>query len=67
MAAPRERSELTVADQSPHERGDAARNRTLLLDAARRLIAERGTDAVTTDDIATAAARCSGASAAAQA
>ena len=46
---------LAVADQSPHERGDAARNRTLLLDAARRLIAERGTDAVTTDDIATAA------------
>jgi AcrR family transcriptional regulator len=39
----------------PQERGDAARNRALLLDAARRLIAERGADAVTTDDIATAA------------
>jgi len=39
----------------PPERGDAARNRALLLDAARRLIAERGADAVTTDDIATAA------------
>ena len=37
------------------ERGDAARNRALLLDAARRLIAERGADAVTTDDIAAAA------------
>src|SRR5215831_3327975 len=40
---------------SPQERGDAARNRVLLLDAARRLIAERGPDAVTTDDIAAAA------------
>src|SRR6202008_1582571 len=47
--------ELAVADQPPQERGDAARNRTLLLDAARRLIAERGPDAVTTDDIAAAA------------
>src|ERR1700754_824122 len=47
--------ELAVTDQAPHERGDAARNRSLLLDAARRLIAERGADAVTTDDIATAA------------
>src|SRR5215207_896738 len=55
MAAPRERSELSVIDQAPHERGDAARNRTLLLEAARRLIAERGADAVTTDDIAVAA------------
>ncbi|EID15285.1 TetR family transcriptional regulator [Mycolicibacterium phlei DSM 43072] len=47
--------ELQVAGQPPTERGDAARNRTLLLEAARRLIAERGPDAVTTDDIATAA------------
>jgi AcrR family transcriptional regulator len=47
--------ELPVTDQTPQERGDAARNRTLLLDAARRLIAERGADAVTTDDIASAA------------
>ena len=39
----------------PHERGDAARNRALLLDAARRLIAARGPDAVTMDEIATAA------------
>ena len=37
------------------ERGDAARNRALLLDAARRLVAERGADAVTMDDIAAAA------------
>jgi AcrR family transcriptional regulator len=55
MAAPRELNELAVTDQSPQERGDAARNRVLLLDAARRLIAERGPDAVTTDDIAVAA------------
>jgi AcrR family transcriptional regulator len=40
---------------APHERGDAARNRVLLLDAARRLIDERGADAVTMDDIAVAA------------
>jgi AcrR family transcriptional regulator len=37
------------------ERGDAARNRALLLDAARRLVAERGADAVSMDDIAAAA------------
>lgn len=40
---------------APQERGDAARNRALLLDAARRLIAERGADAVSMDDIAAAA------------
>jgi AcrR family transcriptional regulator len=40
---------------TPPERGDAARNRALLLDAARRLVAERGPDAVTMDDIAAAA------------
>jgi len=39
----------------PQERGDAARNRALLVAAARRLIDERGTDAVTMDDIAAAA------------
>ena len=45
--------ELPVAVQ--HERGDAARNRLRLLDAARALIAEHGTDAVSMDDIAAAA------------
>ena len=40
---------------APHERGDPARNRVLLLDAARRLIAEKGADAVSMDDIAAAA------------
>jgi AcrR family transcriptional regulator len=39
----------------PQERGDAARNRALLLNAARQLIAERGADEVTMDDIAAAA------------
>lgn len=39
----------------PHERGDAARNRVLLLEAARRLVVERGADAVTMDDVAAAA------------
>lgn len=37
------------------ERGDAARNRALLLRAARRLVAEHGAPAVTMDDIAAAA------------
>jgi AcrR family transcriptional regulator len=44
-----------MTDAVPQERGDAARNRVLLLDAARRLIAARGADAVTMDDIANAA------------
>lgn len=44
------------APQAVHqERGDAARNRALLLQAARNLIAERGADAVTMDDVAAAA------------
>ncbi|MGZ5377016.1 MAG: TetR/AcrR family transcriptional regulator [Mycobacterium sp.] len=46
---------LPISDEAPQERGDAARNRTLLVEAARRLITERGADAVTTDDIAVAA------------
>jgi AcrR family transcriptional regulator len=44
-----------VPQQAPQERGDAARNRALLLDAARDLIAERGADAVSMDDVAAAA------------
>ena len=47
--------ELLVSGQVAHERVDAARNRLLLLDAARRLIADRGPDAVSMDDIAAAA------------
>jgi AcrR family transcriptional regulator len=46
---------LPVNGAAPTERGDAVRNRALLLDAARLLIAERGTDAVTMDDVAAAA------------
>jgi AcrR family transcriptional regulator len=40
---------------APQERGDAARNRALLLNAARGLVAKRGVDAVTMDDVAAAA------------
>jgi AcrR family transcriptional regulator len=40
---------------APQERGDAARNRALLLRAARSLVAKRGADAVTMDDVAAAA------------
>jgi AcrR family transcriptional regulator len=47
--------ELPVSGQVPQERSDAVRNRLLLLDAARKLIAERGADAVTMDDIAATA------------
>ncbi len=46
---------LPVSGQATPERGDATRNRGLLLDAARRLISDRGPDAVTMDDIATEA------------
>jgi AcrR family transcriptional regulator len=44
-----------LAVSAPQERGDAARNRALLLEAARRLVAERGADAVTMDDVAATA------------
>lgn len=54
MSAPDRFAPLPVTDP-PQERGDAARNRVLLLDAARRLITERGASAVSTDDIAAAA------------
>ncbi|MEU0497425.1 helix-turn-helix domain-containing protein [Mycobacterium sp. NPDC006124] len=46
---------LPVTDSAPVERGDAARNRALLLAAARRLIDEHGADTVTMDDVAAAA------------
>ncbi|MCG7609179.1 TetR family transcriptional regulator [Mycolicibacterium sp. (ex Dasyatis americana)] len=52
MAASDRPPQLAGIDAAPSERGDAARNRALILDAARRLIAERGPDAVSTDDIA---------------
>ena len=46
---------VSAPQDSPQERGDAARNRALLLDAARNLVAQRGADAVTMDDVAAAA------------
>src|SRR6201996_388967 len=46
---------VSAPQEPPQERGDAARNRALLLDAARRLVGERGADAVTMDDVAAAA------------
>jgi AcrR family transcriptional regulator len=46
---------LSAPQHPPQERGDAARNRTLLLEAARSLVADRGADAITMDDIAAAA------------
>ncbi|MGE2814295.1 TetR/AcrR family transcriptional regulator [Mycobacterium heidelbergense] len=46
---------VSAPPQLPQERGDAARNRALLLEAARNLVAERGADAVTMDDVAAAA------------
>src|ERR1700751_134236 len=46
---------VSAPQAPPNERGDAARNRALLLEAARRLVAERGADAVTMDDVAAAA------------
>lgn len=55
MGAPDRLNALTLGTAAPAERGDAARNRALLLDAARKLIAERGAEAVSMDDVAAAA------------
>ena len=44
-----------LAQELLKERSDAARNRALLLEAARNLVAKRGADAVTMDDVAAAA------------
>jgi len=46
---------VSAPQEPPQERGDAARNRALLLQAARGLVAERGAEAVTMDDVAAAA------------
>lgn len=53
--APRPVPELPVASAQPAERADAARNRRRILDAAARLVAARGPQGVTMDDVATAA------------
>jgi AcrR family transcriptional regulator len=47
--------ELPLAGQDPPERADAARNRRLILDAAARLVAEQGAQAVTMNAVAHAA------------
>ncbi|MER7000400.1 helix-turn-helix domain-containing protein [Streptomyces sp. NPDC000410] len=49
------RTELTVTGQPPVERADAARNREKILDAAARLVAERGPEALTMNAVAQAA------------
>jgi AcrR family transcriptional regulator len=46
---------VSAPQAAPPERGDAARNRALLLQAARSLVAARGAEAVTMDDIAATA------------
>jgi|SRR5271168_2189857 len=43
---------VSAPHEPPHERGDAARNRALLLQAAHSLVSKRGPDSVTMDDIA---------------
>lgn len=48
-------SELPVVGSAPVERADAARNREKIIEAAARLVAERGPDDLTMDDVATAA------------
>jgi AcrR family transcriptional regulator len=44
--------DLDLSAATPAERGDAARNRRRLLDAARRLVVERGAAALTMDELA---------------
>jgi AcrR family transcriptional regulator len=46
---------VSAPEAPPQERGDAARNRALLLQAARGLVAARGAEAVTMDDVAATA------------
>ncbi len=53
MRPPAGNSELPLL--VPRQRGDATRNRGRVLDAARRLVAEHGTAAITMDDVAAAA------------
>jgi AcrR family transcriptional regulator len=47
--------DLPLFEQAPPERADATRNRARILDAARRLFADRGAACVSMDEIAAAA------------
>jgi AcrR family transcriptional regulator len=51
----RERLTLVLPDQAPGQRADAVRNRARLLEAAERLVTERGVRALTMDAVASAA------------
>jgi AcrR family transcriptional regulator len=44
--------QLAIAGQEPRERADAARNRLRILEAAARLVDERGIERVSMDDVA---------------
>ncbi|SEG98941.1 DNA-binding transcriptional regulator, AcrR family [Nonomuraea solani] len=48
----RERRALPVIGQSPPERADAARNRLKIIEVAARMVAERGADALSLDEVA---------------
>ncbi|WP_331770057.1 TetR/AcrR family transcriptional regulator (plasmid) [Embleya sp. NBC_00888] len=50
--SPSPRIDLPMAEQPPPERADAARNRRRILDAAGRIVAERGPDALTMNAVA---------------
>ncbi|WP_436770829.1 TetR/AcrR family transcriptional regulator [Yinghuangia sp. YIM S09857] len=46
------KSPLPIAGEAPPERADAARNRRRILDAAARIVAERGSEALTMNAVA---------------
>ncbi|MBB5080893.1 TetR/AcrR family transcriptional regulator [Nonomuraea endophytica] len=48
----RERQQLPVLGQPPPERADAARNRQKIVDCAARMIAERGAEQLSLDEVA---------------
>jgi AcrR family transcriptional regulator len=52
---PRRQTALPLVGQAPPERADAARNRQKILVAAARLVAERGADSLSLDEVARAA------------
>lgn len=52
---PRSIVALPLLDQAPTERADAARNRLRILDAANRIVADRGAETLSLDEVARAA------------